>query len=107
VVALGSTIGLALTYQWYRDGNSITDRGNITVVNSNALTIASVSSADSGTYHVAVLNAAGAETSAGAVLLVRDPAILAQPANQTNSVGGGVSFSVPAVGTEPVAYRWR
>lgn len=51
--------------------------------------------------------AIGAGASHSIALVVRPPMIVTQPVSQTASVGGSVTFSVVAKGSQPLAYRWR
>lgn len=44
--------------------------------------------------------------SAGKCSPPQSPRIVNQPTNQTTSIGGSVSFSVLATGTDPLAYQW-
>jgi beta-lactamase superfamily II metal-dependent hydrolase len=91
-----------LGYQWRFNGVDIAD------ANSASLTITNAQSSDAGNYSVIVENAAGDVTSANAVLTVRvPPSITTQPASQTVTAGGNVTFSVSASGTAPLSYQWR
>ncbi len=49
---------------------------------------------------------AGGSTRPRAVLLLLDPTVTGQPQSQECEVGDDVSFSVTAVGTEPLFYQW-
>jgi len=100
--------GTAPSYQWFKNGtNQLTDGGKVSGSMSNVLTLTNVLAVDDGRYSVVVSNAAGIATSSNAVLLVIDPAILVQPVSHTNIDGGTVTFSVTAVGTVPLGYRWQ
>ncbi|MDB6108682.1 MAG: hypothetical protein JWR69_432, partial [Pedosphaera sp.] len=100
--------GTAPSYQWFKNGtNSLSDTGNVSGSTSNVLTLAGVFGADRGEYTVVVSNAAGTLTSSNATLVVIDPAILTQPADVTAINGSTVSFTVNAVGTAPLSYRWQ
>src|SRR5207245_4976328 len=53
---------------------------------------------------IAAIYSAG---SAGVFKSGLPPTITAQPASQVGNAGDSVSFSVVAVGTEPLTYQWR
>lgn len=91
-----------LHYQWYRNQLSlIPDATNAT------LTLTNVQLSDSGSYHVAVTNEAGATNSVAAALLVRiPPAIILQPVSLLATQGGTATFTVAATGDGPFSYRW-
>jgi hypothetical protein len=95
-------------YQWFKDGNPLTDGGNISGSVSNTLTVSALTTNDAGIYFLTVSNAAGAATSTNAVLTVLvPPAIVTQPVSQTIVVSNAVTFSVSATGTAPLRYQWR
>ena len=99
VVATGTA---PLTYQWKKDGTSIS--GATTATHS----LASAQSADAGSYTVVVSNAVSTVTSSAAVLTVNVlPVITTQPASLTVNAGSSATFSVLASGTAPLAYQWK
>ena len=59
-----------LTYQWRKDGQPLAPGGNRSGVTTAQLTLATVTPSDAGSYDVVVMNAAGATTSAAALLVV-------------------------------------
>lgn len=59
-----------LNYQWFKDGNPLTDGGNITGAFSNVLTVAQTSQLDAGTYSLSVTNLAAGIVSSNAWLQV-------------------------------------
>ncbi len=100
VVATGTA---PLAYRWSRNG------AQVPACTQAACVIASATAADAGSYTVNVSNAAGAVTSAAAVLTVTQniaPSITTQPASVTVNEGARATFSVVATGTAPLAYRW-
>lgn len=106
------TVGVSgtepLSYQWYKNGtNQLADGGNILGATSNILTLSNVFGIDRGDYSVVVTNLAGTATSSDATLTVIDPVITLQPTNITAIDGSTISFSVTAVGTQPLDYQWR
>jgi hypothetical protein len=107
-VASGATVtysvvaSLATTYQWRKDGVSISG------ATASTLTLTNVQPSNSGSYTVVVSNTGGSQTSAAANLTVSvtAPAISSQPVSQTTNVSQPVSFAVAATGTAPLAYQW-
>ena len=93
-----------LSYQWSFNGTNLADATDA------ALVLTNVQLSDAGDYAVLVTNEVGFELSSNALLTVTLPAvaptIVVQPTNQTVLVGGTVSFSVVAEGTEPLSYQW-
>jgi Immunoglobulin domain/Immunoglobulin I-set domain len=97
-----------LTYAWLKNGTALADGGNISGSATATLSLANISSADAANYSVTVGNTAGSVTSAAAALtVVVPPAITAQPAAVTQSVGTSANFSVTATGSAPLAYQWQ
>jgi hypothetical protein len=96
VVATG---GAPLTYQWRRNGASLTDATNST------LTITAVAARDAGDYTVVVSNPVGAVPSQAAVLSLEpvvDPLHLAPAV--TNAVTGGTVAFIASGGTPPYTF---
>ncbi|MGO8675720.1 MAG: choice-of-anchor tandem repeat GloVer-containing protein [Limisphaerales bacterium] len=97
-----------LSYQWLWNGLGLTDGGNLSGSATRALTITNAQPTDAGAYSLLVTNAAGAVTSAIAVLtVISPPAIAVQPAGVTNIAGTTAFFTVSATGTQPLNYQWR
>jgi hypothetical protein len=72
------------------------------------LILTNVPPSAAGRYRALVLNAAGSELSANALLTALIPAIIQQqPQNVITNAGRTVSFSVSAIGTGPLRYQWR
>jgi uncharacterized repeat protein (TIGR03803 family) len=65
---VGAVGNFPLYYQWQLNGNNITDSTNIIGTTTTILTIANVSSVNTGTYSVIVSNSLGWVSSTGAVL---------------------------------------
>ena len=95
-----------LTYQWLKDGITLTDGGNIAGAATPMLAVTNVVGTDAGNYSLAVSNAEGIVTSAVASLTVIDPLITGQPIGQYREGGQSVSFSVAALGAMPLNYQW-
>ena len=99
VVATGDP---APGYQWQFNG------ANLAGATSATLTLNNVQPANAGNYTVVVANPFGSVTSATAVLMVGlPPAITAQPASGTNTVGSTATFSVTATGSATLRYQWQ
>lgn len=92
-----------LAYQWRFNGGAMTGE------TASALALSAVTPAQAGTYDVLVTNAAGTVASSPATLTVSlvPPAITVQPAAQSVANGSGVTFSVTATGSAPLAYQWK
>jgi hypothetical protein len=100
-----------LSYQWRKDGENLSNGGNISGVTSTILTISNVVLSDSGAFDV-VVSGYGAVTSAPpAVLTVTEvptsPFIISQPQSRINYPGTTATFSVTAGGTGPLSFQWR
>ncbi len=93
--------GLNLTYQWYKDGSSISG------ATGSSYSISSAELSDEGDYTCEVTGDCGTETSDPAALTV-DPAtaITEHPTDVEAVEGEEVSFTVAADGTN-LAYQWR
>jgi hypothetical protein len=98
----------ALSYQWYRNGSALAG------ANTPVLRLSAVTSANAGSYSVAVTNTAGAATSNPAVLIVSAgvpvavaPSIVTQPVSVTANVGSSATLAVGVDGTGPLAFQWR
>ena len=109
-VPLGGAVTLSVTatgaaplsYFWRKDGVNIPGATNAD------LSLAGVGAADAGVYQVVVSNPGGSTVSSNIVLsVIGAPAITGQPTNQVVALGGPVSLTVTATGTEPLLYQWR
>ncbi|MCX6903952.1 MAG: immunoglobulin domain-containing protein, partial [Verrucomicrobia bacterium] len=102
VVAQGAD---PLSYQWRQNGMALEDGESTYGVNTATLSLSWVFGGDAGGYDVVLSNGEGSVTSSVAVLTVLDPVITSQPVSQQPSLGGGVTFTVRAVGTA-LRYQW-
>ncbi len=99
VVAAGTA---PLSYQWRRDGNSISG------ATASSLTLSNVQPSNAATYSVRVTNAAGSVDSTGATLTVNTaPVFASQPQAQVALAGGTVTFNVAITGGAGATYQWR
>jgi len=95
-----------LAYQWQKNG------ADISGATSSSYTTPPAATSDSGvSYRARISNSSGTVTSSTATLTVSEsteaPAITAQPASQSVSVGEPAVFSVAAKGTAPLSYQWQ
>jgi hypothetical protein len=93
-----------LSYQWFMNGTA-------SGTNSDTFSIGAATVGQTGAHiDVTVTNAAGAVTSAMAILTVTAaataPTITQQPASETVTAGQAALFSVTATGTAPLSYQW-
>ena len=96
-----------ITYQWKKNGVSLSNGPTISGATSATLTISSVSSGDAGSYSVVVSNPVGPISSSSAVLtVIVPPTITKQPSSVTVSIGNNVSFIVEPTGGAPYTYQW-
>ena len=104
-----SATGLSpMSYQWQKNGTNITDGGNVSGADTEALTITSISDSDAASYSVVVSNSIGIVTSANATLtVISPPLITAQPTNLLVLSGTNAAFGVSVSGTAPFAYQWQ
>ncbi len=98
VVASGSA---PITYQWKKDGASITGATNA------SYTVASAAASNAGSYTVVVTNPAGSVTSNAATISIgSSPTIVSHPLTQGFNSGSSVSLTVSATGLAPFTYQW-
>lgn len=99
---------LPLAYQWRKNGDNLTNVGNVSGAGAATLSLAGVTFGDAGLYDVVITNTYGSVTSAPALLtVVQLPAITGEPVSRTNLAGEIALFSVTASGTGPLTYQWR
>ena len=91
-----------LTYRWFFQNSLISG------ATASALTIQNAQSVNEGIYWAVVANSAGSATSSVISLRV-DPAaptIVSNPVSQVLPASSNVTFSVTAVGSQPMVYQW-
>lgn len=81
----------APTYQWAKNGTSITG------ATASSLTLSNVQTADAGNYTVTVSNSVGSVTSSIATLTVNTPAPAPTPPPSSGGGGGGGGGGAPSV----------
>lgn len=98
--------GKAMTYQWYFNGVPLFGSASAT------LTLASVTSANAGSYTVLVSSSPYSVLSSAAVLSIsaastaKPPIITTQPSSETIVAGASAAFSVAATSTLAMTYQW-
>ncbi len=98
-----TTSGNNITYQWKKNGENLTDGGNISGATTRSLTITNVSVSDVAFYTVEISNAAGTVLSNAAYL---NTIIAVQPANNTACLNSpGPYVEVIANGLS-LTYQW-
>lgn len=98
-----------VSYQWQQDGFNLTDGGNISGSATATLRITNVAFADAALYSVIVSNADNSLTSDYAVLEIvySPPNITTQPLSLTRVAGAAATFTVVALGDQPLSYQWQ
>jgi len=98
-----------LNYQWQFNGSNLTNNSQITGSQSNALTLTSVTTNNSGTYRVVVTNTFGS-TNADATLVVRrlSPPVInyVYPPAINELAGDHVAYQTSVIGTGIINYQW-
>lgn len=91
------------TYQWQFEGTDIVGATGTSYTRTNVQPLI-----DEGSYTVSVSNQYAVAVSTAGILTVtnRAPVISTQPKSATNDVGTSVTFTVTAVGTDPLSYQW-
>ena len=107
-VMVGSTLSLSVTasssgtlsYLWYKDGAPISG------ATSSTYSVTNATSANAGTYTVAITGIAGSVTSRAAIVIITgQPMITSQPVEVAVTLGGNATVSVAAAGTG-VSFQW-
>jgi uncharacterized repeat protein (TIGR03803 family) len=100
-----------LLYQWQCNSTNLTDDNRIVGSTSSILSVSNVTQYDAGAYGVIVSNSAGAVTSTTALLIVnvngQAPSISTQPFSESVALGSNATFSITALGTQPLQYQWQ
>jgi len=100
-----------LTYQWQKNGTTLTNGGKIAGATSATLSNSGVAITDTGSYSVIVTNTLNGTTTttlsnAGRLRVNTAPAIVSNPQNQTDYLGTQAKFGITATGTVPLVYTW-
>ena len=90
-----------ISYQWYKDGTSISGATN------NILNLTSVDTSDDASYYIIASNSCNSVQSNTMLLTVNEaPTITNQPTSGAVCSGSGTQLSVSATGTAPISYQW-
>jgi hypothetical protein len=109
-VTIGATVSGAqpLGFQWFLNGASLSDGGNISGSAGNILSITAATAANAGNYSLVVTNAYGSITSSIAALVIGSaPVVLTEPTNLTVLAGSNAVFAVTTGGSTPLVYQWQ
>lgn len=106
IVVAAAPDGGALTYQWRKDGESISNAKN------SSYSLTSVTESKEGSYDVVITTAYSQVISDPAVLTINDPVsnvsiARSNPTINPLPVNGAVTFTATANGSGPFTYRWR
>lgn len=94
-----------LTLQWYKAPNT-----PLTGQTNTSLALNNLAQANSGTYYVVGTNPQGTAQSSNvtlSVLAITPPIINQQPVSQTVYLHQRATFSISAVGQQPLNYQWK
>ena len=104
VAATGTT---ALSYQWFRGNDPLSDQPGISGSQTTTLTLTAVDDTDAGNYTVIVTNEAGTRTSNAAQLIVLGaPEILSLSGDVSLLEGSPLTLTVEASGASTLEYQW-
>gem|GEM_PF-464934 len=109
VAAFPSSIaGTTLTYQWFKNGNRLSDDARISGAMAKTLNISGATATDAGTYYVEVTYGNGDATikSNDLTVTIGSPStITTQPTGDTVCTGEAAQLAVTATGGN-LTYRW-
>jgi hypothetical protein len=99
--------GTNITYQWKKNGVTLTNGGQYSGVTTANLTISNTTGTDADTYTCEVTGSGNTVVSNAATLSIAvAPSITADPLSISSCVGQTATFSVTANGTTPT-YQWK
>lgn len=104
----GSGNGLTLSYQWYRNGNPLTNDARITGANGKVLVVNNTTAGDNGDYHCVVTYGpmdAAVPSNTITVELGIAPVITSQPVAAEICEGGDILLASQATGSN-LAFQW-
>jgi uncharacterized repeat protein (TIGR01451 family) len=87
------------SYVWRKDGVALANT-------TDTLAISSIALGDAGTYCVEVTGACNSVTQCATLTVVAPPTISSQPQSISRPMGNSASFSVTAIGVQPITYQW-
>ena len=97
------------TYEWKKDGLTLSDGGKISGAQTASLTITGVTSDDVGTYSCTATNVCGSDTKSATLAVYDETKITTQPLTQTVCPGSNhpVTFTAAATGSGALSYQWQ
>lgn len=99
--------GTGITYQWKKNGTTLSNDGHFSGVTTNTLTITNVTGTDADSYTCEVTGSGNTVISNPATLSITlAPTITSDPVSITRCVGQTAVFNVTATGTNPT-YQWK
>lgn len=105
IQAVGSS---AISYQWHKNGTSLSDGGTIAGATTNTLIITNIAEANEGNYSCIVTNLSGNKTSDTASLIVLGaPEIVSISPNVNVIEGQSITLEVEALGAGSPSYQWQ
>jgi hypothetical protein len=100
-LSISATGAAPLTYQWYKNGSTISGASN------NTYTISSVSTSDAATYVCRVTNNCAYAESNGIIISVNSsPTVVSQSSSTSVCESSAHSFTLTATGTATLSYQW-
>lgn len=101
-LSVSATQGLAVTYQWRRNGAAISG------ATSSTLTLSGLNASMAGSYDVVVTSKAGSVVSAAASIQLDTPLVLVSaPSSRLVRAGDAVELAVSATAGSTISYQWR
>ena len=97
---------LPISYQWHKDGTTLSDNTKYSGATSSTLTVNSLQIGDSANYWVEVSNADGSAFASAYLTVVTAPVIVIAPKATTNAATTVASLNVVATGGA-LKYQWR
>jgi hypothetical protein len=100
---------LGVSYQWFRDGEPLSNGGRISGANTFRLTISQAGLADAGTYAAQATNGCGGVANSDPTrgnLVVAGASIDAQPQPTCTTIGGTARFAVRTEATPGTSFSW-
>lgn len=102
-----SATGSSLTYQWYKNGLTLGDGGDVSGTTTNSLNINNLTAGDEGVYHCLVDGICNQVNSDPANLVLKNnTSIGSHPTSRTVCPGTNTTFSFTASGTN-LTYQWE
>lgn len=99
--------GQPLSYQWFRDGEPLSDDDHLSGSQSSLLELRDANGLYGGAYSVEVSNRWGSASSAEVPVSVIDPKVVQEPEDQIVGAGETVILGIEvATGIPPLTYQW-